>query len=83
MQAILTKYLGPTDHRGSRIAAWCDGGRLTIPFPYGKNDEDAFRMAAEALRDKLFGPDGHLIAGATPEGYVFVFCPDPFCAIVR
>ena len=35
MTAILTKYLGPTDHKGARIKAWSVGGRsVTIPYPH-------------------------------------------------
>ncbi|TXH40544.1 MAG: hypothetical protein E6Q97_39425 [Desulfurellales bacterium] len=34
MQAIQTRYLGPTNSRGSRIKAWCDRGSITIPYPH-------------------------------------------------
>jgi hypothetical protein len=29
MQAIQTRFLGPTNHRGARVVAWCDAGRAT------------------------------------------------------
>jgi len=73
-QAIHTKFLGPTDYRGARIKATCDAGSLTIGYPYQANiGEDAHRIAAEALRDKL-GWTGQLIPGYLPDGsYAFVF----------
>ena len=37
MQAIQTKYIAPTNHRGSRIKAWCAAGSKTISYPYGLN----------------------------------------------
>lgn len=77
MQAIVTKYLGPTDHRGARIVASCYADRLTIPYPHEKSGEDAFRVAAEALRDKL-GWTGVLVGGSLPDGsYAFVFMSGP------
>lgn len=73
MQAIECKYVGPTDHRGSRIQARAGDHRLTVPYPYDVDDSEAqYRVAAEALRDKL-GWTGELIGGGTRTGYVFVF----------
>jgi hypothetical protein len=53
MQAITTKYLGPTNHRGSRIKARCNAGSITIPFDYSLNTEGRHKKAAEALIKKL------------------------------
>ena len=72
MQAIVTRFHGPTDTRGARITASVEGHRLTIPYRHDLNAEDAHRVAAEALRDRL-GWEGELHAGWTPTGYVFVF----------
>ena len=74
MQAIVTTYHGATDYHGSRIVARCDSGRLTIPYPHeASSGEDAHRVAAEALRDRL-GWSGHMVAGCLPDGrYAFVF----------
>lgn len=74
MQAIVTRYHGPTDYHGSRITARCESGRLTIPYPFERNaGEDAHRVAAEALRDRL-GWAGHLVGGCLPDGsYAFLF----------
>ncbi|QOR55742.1 MAG: hypothetical protein YHS30scaffold667_38 [Phage 65_10] len=54
MQAIQTKYLGPTNLKGSRIKAWCDAGSLTISYPYEAGPgEPAALVAAKALVKKL------------------------------
>jgi len=77
MQAIITKYLGPTEHKPSRVKARAANGQsITMSWHSidKDNTEDAHRVAAEALRDKL-GWTGELIAGGTKEGFVFVFAP--------
>ncbi len=77
MKAILTRYLGPTDYRGSRIVATAEGGRnydtgrdtphrLTIPYDYAAND-GGHRAAAYALRDRL-GWTGEMVGGTLPNG---------------
>jgi hypothetical protein len=50
-QAIVTKYLCPTNTRGSRIAATCAAGRIVVQYDYGNEDQHA--KAAEALARKL------------------------------
>lgn len=72
MKAIVTRYLGPTNHRGSRIKATVEGARpLTIPYDSGSGNPH--RDAAEALRDRQ-GWSGALVEGALPNGdKVFVF----------
>ena len=52
MKAIVTKYHGPTDTRGSRITASDeDGNKCTIPYPYQLSGEACHRAAAQALYD--------------------------------
>lgn len=74
MIAIQTKYLGPTNYRGSRIKAWTESGHsLTVDYPHERNQgADAHSVAALALAKKLGWP-GDLISGGTDKGYVFVF----------
>lgn len=75
MKAIETRYLGPTNTRGSRIIATDgDGNRITIPYPHQLSGEACHRAAAEALCAKMRWT-GRLIGGATLRGYVFVFEP--------
>lgn len=76
MQAIETKYLGPTNHRGSRFTARCDAGRITVSYNYALGVEENHRAAAEALRLKLGWDEqyyGRLVTGSTRNGYVHVF----------
>ena len=56
MQAIITKYLGPTNIRGSRIKASCDRGSITIPYPHIGIEENHV-AAAQALVDKFVRED--------------------------
>ena len=67
MQAIVTKYLGPTNSRGSRFKAKCAAGSLTVSYDYRLNSEDNHKAAAEALRAKL-GWKGSLEMGWLPDG---------------
>jgi hypothetical protein len=80
---ILTRYLGPTNNRGSRIVAELSGGAgrpsVAVGYPYALNELGRHTLAAMALVDalnELDGPDSldHMrIKGAcaTAEGYAF------------
>lgn len=72
-QAILTKYLSPTNTRGARIKAWCEAGSITIPYQYEKNTDESHALAARLLHEKL-GWDKycHLVAGWNEHTGVFV-----------
>jgi len=67
MQAIITKYLAPTNTRGARIKASCQAGSITVPYD-GENPHEA---ACNALRAKLGWGEathGKMISGGTPDG---------------
>lgn len=66
MVGIATKYLGPTDFRGSRIVAWVPDRtysgpmnsdrakfRLTVPYSYELSGERLYHEAAVALAVRL------------------------------
>lgn len=73
MQAIVTKYLGPTNKRGARVKATSASGQsLTIPWRSELDEELNHRIAAENLRDKLQWK-GKLVSGELKSGFVFVF----------
>lgn len=75
MQAIETRYLGPTDTKGSRVTARCDAGRIAVSWNYALGIEENHRAAAEALRVKLgWGEEhyGKIISGSTRDGYVHI-----------
>lgn len=66
MKAILTRYKGPTNARGSRIIATAEGGhRLTVPYDYGASNPH--EVAARALCERL-GWTGTLVSGGLPNG---------------
>lgn len=73
MQAIITKYLGPTDKRGARIKASSGAGSITIPYPFALSNDDVHAKAAKTLCAKL-GWTGTLVIGHFDDGRrVFVF----------
>lgn len=80
MQAIQTRYLGPTNNRGARIKAWAAAGAVTISYPYELSGQACHRAAAEALVKKLdwTHPNyGSLLGGQLANGdYSFVFNSD-------
>lgn len=70
--AIVTKYLGPTNTRGSRISASANGHKSVVPYDDSKNGDKNYANAAITLCLKM-GWKGELIGGGTDDGYVFVF----------
>lgn len=73
MQAIITRYHGPTNTRGARVSAQATAGRVSIPYHYELSGENVHRAAAQALCDK-FGWKGEFVTGGLPNGdYVHVF----------
>jgi hypothetical protein len=79
MQAIITKYFGPTNFRGSRIKASCEAGSLTVSYDYALNIDGNHDAAAKALAEKLGWTGdafGALVGGGLPNGRgnAYVFC---------
>lgn len=76
VQAITTKYIGPSNTLGSRIKAKAAAGSITIHYDSALNSEDAHMVAAETLAAK-FGWAGHWFQGGSPDddGYCFVCVP--------
>jgi len=76
---IQTKYLGPTDYRGSRIVARADGvPKVSVPYDHALNVEDNHRAAAEKLANQHGWLRGwRLVPGYLPDGtgYAFVRVP--------
>jgi hypothetical protein len=46
MQAIRTRYLAPTNHRGARIVARAAAGRRVYAWDYSLSPEDNHKVAA-------------------------------------
>jgi hypothetical protein len=62
MQAIKTRYHGPSNTRGSRIVAKCEAGSLTMPFDCSLNHQGNHAKAAQLLIKQL-GWSGMFIGG--------------------
>jgi len=73
-QAILTKYLGPTNFRGSRIKATASAGSITVEYDNALSSEQNHRHAARMLQQK-FQWDNDLVAGWNEYTGVFVQVP--------
>lgn len=84
-QAITTKYLGATNHRGSRVKASAQAGSVTISWDDGRNQERNHLAAAKALADRYGWLDYGLrmVAGGLPDGTgnVYVFDDTPLAKV--
>ena len=71
-QSIQTKYIGPTNARGSRVSATsASGHRVVIGWDDALNSDENHFAAAMALARKL-NWTGTWHVGSTPHGCVFV-----------
>ena len=80
MQTIITKYLGPTNHRGSRYKATHTGNytSVTLSADYSMTAEANHIEAALALVEKL-GWGGDYVGGHTQNGMAFVNSDPMYC----
>ena len=88
MLAIMTKYHGASNYRGSRISATMTDGdwkrRVYVDYDHelSATGDAVYRKAANALCKKLtaegflYTKSEKMISGYTSTGYVFVFTPD-------
>lgn len=76
MQAIITKYLGPTNTMGSRIKARAYAGSITVTYDHAIDSDANHKRAATALADKYgWLDDGtKMVSGSLPDntGYAFL-----------
>jgi hypothetical protein len=70
-QAIVTRYIGPTNYHGSRVKATAEAGSLTLPWDSALDSYANHVKAAKALARK-FKWGGIWYGGGTSAGYVFV-----------
>ena len=74
MQAIITKFLCPTLHKGARIKALSSlRDSLVISYRPELTREAAHRLAATALCARL-GWSDDLVSGDLPGGAGYAFC---------
>ena len=78
MIAIHTKYIGPTNNRGSRIKAYTQHFTATIPYPY-ELDREAKHFAAVKELVKKHNLNWNLEKmrfGDSADGRGYCFCFD-------
>jgi hypothetical protein len=77
MVSIHTKYLGPTNARGSRIKAYTTSGfSATIPYDYSLSDVDLHFKAVKALiaHHYLDWSTNGMRYGDSSDGKGYTFC---------
>jgi hypothetical protein len=68
MLAIVTKYHGPTNTRGSRVSAAADGKRAAVAHESALDSEANHRRAVRALCDKLGWDEDRFYGGVMDDG---------------
>ncbi len=74
-QAIITKYLGPTNVRGSRVKAVAEAGSITLSWDHALNSDENHALAAQTLADK-YKWKGRWFMGGFNGGYAFIQTAD-------
>jgi hypothetical protein len=74
-QAITTKYIGPTNYRGSRVKATAYAGSIVVPWDSDLDVDANHEAAARALSAKYGWPWKNVYGGSLPDGRgnVYVF----------
>lgn len=67
MQAITTKFIGPTNTRGSRVKATCQAKSRTTHWNHAENTDENHTRAARLLAEEL-GWSGRWVGGGLPDG---------------
>jgi hypothetical protein len=67
-QAIQTKFLGPTNTRGSRVKAYCQAGAVTIHWGYADSDSENHIEAVRTLIKKLEWDENGWMYGWSADG---------------
>jgi hypothetical protein len=67
LQAITTKFIGPSNVRGSRVKAVAAAGYVVLNWDPAMNSDDNHTAAAKALATK-FNWTGRWYGGSLPDG---------------
>jgi hypothetical protein len=73
MQAIRTRYHGPTNTRPSRMSAHCAAARVSVPVAHELNLDENHKAACDALRSKLKWDNRPMIGGSFDGDTYWVF----------
>jgi hypothetical protein len=71
-QAISTKYIGPTNHRGARVKAFCEAGSIIVPWAHGLTVIENHRAAAVKLATNFKWSTDFAVGSTSGWGYCFV-----------
>lgn len=79
MQAIVTKFLPPTNHRGARIVASAQAGRMVLPWRDELDVSENHYQAMRAFVERWAWDEGRAwVTGVLPSGeYCHVAVVDP------
>jgi hypothetical protein len=85
MQAITTRFLGPTNFRGSRVKAQCEAGSVIVSWDHALDPEGNHKAACAALLSKLGWHKATTIwhGGCLPDCKGWAFIPVPVDAYYR
>lgn len=76
IQAISTKYLGPTNNRGSRIKATCAAKSIVVSYKSELSLPQNYENAARSLMQSLgWDKTSDIVSGYTKDGCVHVQVP--------
>ena len=73
MRAIVTKYIGPGNVRGSRVKATASAGSVTLRWDDSLNSDQNHYAAARALETKYGWTYGRLCCGGRPNRHTRVW----------
>jgi hypothetical protein len=76
MQAIVTKYFGPGNVRGSRVKATCQAGSITLPWDDSLHRDANHLVAAKALATKMGWNYAEWHSAGLPDGSHVWVCAD-------
>jgi hypothetical protein len=85
VQAIVTKYLGQTNHKPSRMVAKAEFGRVVVPYDHVLTAQGNHAAAAKAYIQKMnWGSLANWRGGQIPDGsYVWVHDTETIADILK
>lgn len=73
-QAIRTRWIGPTNTKGSRIQASCEARTIYVECEHALNMDENHAAAARALANRLeWGWSDRMMAGVHKGDYYWIF----------
>lgn len=73
MQAIVTRFLGPTNTKGSRISASFGDSRAFVPYDHSMSAYKNYEQAALEMLKKQCLDDKYSLIGGNIKGNTYAF----------